>query len=52
MTPGLPAFLPSGSGWDANNPSSEYLYNSTTNGTLVSINLTKFCARMGFSSHS
>ena len=37
ITPGLPAFLPIGSGWSPDNPSSEFLYNNTTDGTLVSL---------------
>lgn len=37
ITPGLPGFLPIGSGWSPDNPSSEFLYANTTDGTLVSL---------------
>jgi len=37
IVPNLPIFLPVGSGWSADTPSSEFLYMNTTDGTMISL---------------
>lgn len=37
IVPGLPGFLPEGTGWSPDTPSSEFVYANTADGTLISL---------------
>ncbi|MGV3548189.1 hypothetical protein [Rhizobium sp.] len=37
ITPGLPAFLPNGSGWNPSTPANQFVYSNTTDNSIVSI---------------
>ncbi|WP_170134856.1 cadherin domain-containing protein [Acuticoccus kandeliae] len=37
IVPGLPGFLPAGTGWSPETPSSEFLYANTSDGTMISL---------------